>query len=72
VDLSPSTVDLAVRLECRGIAAQWRSIDARSADRVRAAGLDLTAWTVRRRPTYLRLERLGVVAICAEASALDG
>jgi hypothetical protein len=39
---------------------------------VAAAGLDLATWTVRRRPTYRRLERFGVVAICAEAAALDG
>jgi glycerophosphoryl diester phosphodiesterase len=71
-DLEPATIQMAVALECRGIAAQWRAIDARSAARVREAGLDLAAWTVRRRPTYSRLERLGVVAICAEAAALDG
>jgi glycerophosphoryl diester phosphodiesterase len=71
-DLEPATIQTAVALECRGIAAQWRAIDARSAARVREAGFDLAAWTVRRRPTYSRLERLGVVAICAEAAALDG
>jgi glycerophosphoryl diester phosphodiesterase len=40
--------------------------------RARDAGLEVAAWTVRRRATYRRLERLGVVAICAEAAALDG
>jgi hypothetical protein len=38
---------------------------------VRAAGLDLAAWTVRRRPTFERLAKLGVVAICVEGAALD-
>jgi glycerophosphoryl diester phosphodiesterase len=71
-DLSPATIDLAARIECRGISAGWRSIDARSIARARAAGLEVAGWTVRRRPTYARLERLGVVAICAEAAALDG
>jgi len=71
-DLSPSTIEIATRIDCRGIAAQWPAVDERSAARVRDAGLDLVAWTVRRRPTYRRLERLGVVAICAEAGALDG
>ena len=71
-DLEPATIESALALECRGIAAQWRAIDPRSAARVREAGLDLAAWTVRRRPTYARLERLGVIAICAEAAALDG
>jgi glycerophosphoryl diester phosphodiesterase len=40
--------------------------------RARSAGLDVAAWTVRRRPTLRRLERLGVAAICVEAAALDG
>jgi glycerophosphoryl diester phosphodiesterase len=47
-------------------------IDKRSAARVRDAGLDLVAWTVRRRPTYRRLAYLGIAAICAEGNALDG
>jgi len=72
VDLTAETVALAERIECRGISAHWRAIDARSVARARAAGLDVAAWTVRRRPTVARLERLGVVAICVEASALDG
>jgi glycerophosphoryl diester phosphodiesterase len=71
-DLSPPTIDRAVRLECRGVSADWRSIDARSMARARDAGLDVAAWTVRRRSTYARLERLGVVAVCVEAAALDG
>jgi glycerophosphoryl diester phosphodiesterase len=71
-DLSPRTIELATRIECRGISAEWRSIDERSMARAGAAGLDVAAWTVRRRPTYARMERLGVVAICAEANALDG
>lgn len=71
-DLAPSTLAVAVGLGCRGIAAEWRAIDRRSAVRVRAAGLDLAAWTVRRRPTFDRLAGLGVVAVCVEAAALDG
>jgi glycerophosphoryl diester phosphodiesterase len=72
VDLEPPSVARAVELECRGISTNWRMIDKRSVARVRDAGLDLVAWTVRRRPTYRRLERLGVTAICAEGNALDG
>jgi glycerophosphoryl diester phosphodiesterase len=71
-DLEPATIALAAGLECRGIAAEWRAIDARSVARAADAGLEVAAWTVRRRPTYGRLERLGVVAICAEGRALDG
>jgi glycerophosphoryl diester phosphodiesterase len=72
VDLSAETVALAVRIECRGISVEWRAIDERSIARAGDAGLEVAAWTVRRRPTYGRLERLGVAAICAEAAALDG
>jgi glycerophosphoryl diester phosphodiesterase len=72
MDLSPATIGLASDLECRGVSVEWRAIDERSIARARAADLDVAAWTVRRRPTYRRLARLAVVAICAEASALDG
>jgi glycerophosphoryl diester phosphodiesterase len=71
-DLADRTLALAERIECRGVSVDWRAIDARSVARARAAGLEVAAWTVRRRPTYQRLESLGVVAICAEAAALDG
>ena len=72
VDLSAATLGIALGLECRGVSVEWRAIDGASMARARDAGLDVAAWTVRRRPTYRRLERLGVVAICAEATALDG
>jgi glycerophosphoryl diester phosphodiesterase len=72
LDLEPPSVARAVELECRGISTSWRVIDKRSVVRVRSEGLDLIGWTVRRRPTYRRLERLGVAAVCAEAHALDG
>jgi glycerophosphoryl diester phosphodiesterase len=71
-DLEPATIASARELGCRGIAADWRVIDRGSAARVRAAGLELAAWTVRRRATFERLARLGVVAVCVEAGALDG
>jgi glycerophosphoryl diester phosphodiesterase len=71
VDLSAATIRAATDLECRGVSVEWRAIDPRSYARARAADLEVAAWTVRRRPTYRRLEQLGVVAICAEASALD-
>jgi len=71
-DLEATTIGRARDLGCDGIAALWRVIDASSSDRVRAAGLTLAAYTVRRRPTLARLERLGVSAICVEGPALDG
>lgn len=71
-DLEPSTVATAVRLGCAAISAEWRAITPASARRVADASLGLAAWTVRRRSTWVRLARLGVVAMCVEAAALDG
>lgn len=70
--LDAATVTAAVALGCRGIAAQWDAIDAGSAGLVRAAGLDLAAWTVTDRITFDGLARLGVMAMCVEGEALDG
>jgi len=72
VALDSRVIGRALELGCAGIAAQWRSVNERSATATTAAGLELVAWTVRRRPTYRRLDRLDVAAICVEASALDG
>jgi glycerophosphoryl diester phosphodiesterase len=72
MDLSAATVDTAVELRCRGISAEWRSLDARAVAAARDRGLDVASWTVRRRPTFDRLARMGVMAVCVEAAALDG
>jgi glycerophosphoryl diester phosphodiesterase len=72
VDAGPATIAAAVELGCRGISVEWHALDAAAVARARAADLDVASWTVRRRPTYARLERLGAVAICVEAAALDG
>lgn len=72
IDAGPATVAAAVDLGCRGISVAWRSLDPPALARARAADLEVAAWTVRRRPTYARLERIGVRAICVEAAALDG
>ena len=69
-DLEPATLDRAVALGCRGISADWRVIDARTAAVVARAGLDLAAFTFTNRRTLARLERLGVVAACVEGAAL--
>ena len=71
-DLAPATLSLALGLGCRGISVLWGAITPASMRGARDAGLDVAAWTVRRRATYDRLERLGVVACCVEAAALDG
>lgn len=71
-DLAPATLRAARDLGCRGVAVDWRSIDRAGMARAAARGLEVAAWTVRRRATAARLDRLGVVAICVEAAALDG
>lgn len=72
MDLEPATIDRAVELGCVAIAVEWHAIDEGAVARVRAADLDLVAWTVRRRDTFARLARLGIVGACVEAGALDG
>jgi glycerophosphoryl diester phosphodiesterase len=72
MDLSAPTLRLAADLGCRGLSVDWHAIDAAGITRAASMGLEVAAWTVRRRTTAARLERLGVVAICAEATALDG
>ncbi len=72
MDLSGATVAAAVELGCAGVSVDWRSITPATMASARAAGLDVAAWTVRRRATFDRLARLGVVAACVEAAALEG
>jgi glycerophosphoryl diester phosphodiesterase len=71
-DLSSPTISLADELGCAAIAVEFHAIDARSVAAARAAGLAVVAFTVRRRATFGRLQRLGVIAACVEAAALDG
>lgn len=72
VVLDGATIADALALGCRGVAAEWHSLDAASVGRARSTGLEVAAWTVRRRSTFDRLARLGAVAVCVEGSALDG
>ena len=71
-DLSDGTIELATSLGCTAISASWQAIDADGVARANDAGLAVAAWTVRELDDYLRLEALGLVAICVEAAALDG
>jgi len=66
-----AAVGLAAGLGCAGIAAAWGAIDPRTAGLVADAGMALAAWTVTRRPTFERLARIGVAAVCVEGSLLD-
>lgn len=72
VVLDGATIADALALGCRGVAAEWHSLDAGAVGLAKAAGLEVAAWTVRRRATFDRLARLGAVAVCVEAAALDG
>lgn len=67
-----TTVADATALGCRGVSVEWHALDAESVGLARSAGLEVVGWTVRRRATFDRLERLGVVAVCVESAALDG
>jgi glycerophosphoryl diester phosphodiesterase len=71
-DLEPATISLAIELGCAGVSALWGALTPASIRAAHAAGLDVAAWTVRRRATFDRLGRLGVMACCVEAAALDG
>jgi glycerophosphoryl diester phosphodiesterase len=71
-DLAPATLSLALGLGCRGVSVLWGALTPASIGRAMDSGLEIAAWTVRRRATFDRLERLGVVACCVEAAALDG
>ncbi len=62
----------ALELGCRGIATESEAIHQASVAQANAAGLEVASWTVRRRSTFDRLSRLGVVAVCVEGPALDG
>jgi len=71
-DLFPATIARAVELDCQAIAVDFHAIEPGSLAAARAAGLEIAAFTVRRRATFGRLQRLGVIAACVEAAALDG
>ncbi len=71
-ELTPATIRVASDLGCRGVSVDWRSITRGGLSAATSATLEVAAWTVRRRSTAARLERLGVVALCVEATALDG
>ena len=71
IDLDDGTLSAAVALGCRGVSIDWHAVDAASMARAEAAGLEVAAWTVRRRSTFDRLARLGVVAVCVEGASLD-
>jgi glycerophosphoryl diester phosphodiesterase len=68
----PGGLAHAIVMGCDGISADWRMITPALVRTASEAGLEVAAWTVRRRATFRRLGRLGVRACCVEAAALDG
>jgi len=70
--LDDGVIAAALALGCRGVSVDWRALDLAALELARAAGLEVAAWTVRRRATFDRLARLGVAAVCVEGAALDG
>jgi len=70
--LDAATIETAHAVGCQAVAVDWRALDRRSVALARGAGLEVVAFTVRRRSTFDRLARLGVLAVCVEAAALDG
>lgn len=71
-DLAPSTLALATELGCAAVSTEWHAIDEAAVALAADAGLEVAAWTVRDPEVYRRLADFGVIAICAEAAALDG
>ena len=71
-DLSDATIRTAADLGCQAVSVEFHAIEPGRLAAARGAGLQVAAWTVRRRTTYGRLQRLGVIAACVEAAALDG
>ena len=71
-DLAPATLSLALGLGCRGVSVTWGAITPAAMRRAHGAGLEVAAFTVRRRATFDRLGGLGVTACCVEVAALDG
>jgi len=69
--LDAATIADARSLGCSGVAIAWRALDPGGVRLATAAGLEVISWTVRRRPTFERLARLGLVAVCVEGTLLD-
>jgi glycerophosphoryl diester phosphodiesterase len=65
-----ASVATAWSLRGHALSCHYSAVNERTARLVAEAGLAFVAWTVTRRPTYRRLERLGVFATCVEGPAL--
>jgi len=71
VELNRWSVAAARAIGCAGVSAQWASVTGRAVAEAQPSGLAVAAWTVRRRPTRRRLERLPIAVVIAEGTALE-
>jgi glycerophosphoryl diester phosphodiesterase len=73
IELNGRTVASARALGCAGVAAHWSSVNRRTVADATSAALAVATWTVRRRPTRQRLERLPLATLIVEGPAIpDG
>lgn len=70
-DPSPPAIAQALDLGCRGVSVEWHALDRWALERAFGAGLEVAAWTIRRRTTASRLEREGVAVVEVAGAALD-
>jgi glycerophosphoryl diester phosphodiesterase len=70
-DLGPETLRTAIELGCAAVSVRHDALDAGAVTRARRAGLAVAAWTVRTLEDEVRLDALGVVAMCVEDDALE-
>jgi glycerophosphoryl diester phosphodiesterase len=71
VQLNRWSIAAARAVGCAGVSAHWRSVTEQALAEASLAGLAVAAWTVRRRPTRRRLERLPLSAVIVEGPAID-
>jgi glycerophosphoryl diester phosphodiesterase len=70
-ELDHAAIATAREMGCAAIASEYHRITRATAAAVRAAGMELAAFTVRSHAPLERLDRLGVIAACVEGSILD-
>lgn len=64
--LTPRVIERARRSRLRGFVASTRWVTPAAARRVRAAGLELYVWTIRRRTEERRFKAMGVTGVMTE------
>ncbi len=65
------SIAAARAVRAAGVSAAWATVNPATVEAAHAAGLEVAAWSVRRRPTRARLERLEIAAIIVDDAALE-